>query len=112
VAPERIIEAGRLTVRSVREDNEQYISLSGEFDLTSGDALERELRRAEATDVTRILLDLGGLAFIDASAIHRLLALSAQASRTDDRLMLLRAREPVARILRLTGADRRLPFVA
>jgi len=55
------------SVDCVREGDREVVAARGQLVATSAWQLERELRRAEATDAFEILLDLAGLKFIDAS---------------------------------------------
>jgi anti-anti-sigma factor len=108
---ERLIELGHLTVSSVRDGAVHTLSLTGELDLANAGALERELIDVEGTDAETIVLDLGGLAFIDSTGIRLLLAADARARRDSDRLQMRRGPSAVARVLRIAGIDGQLPFV-
>ena len=107
----RTIEAGTLTIRSVREADEHHVALFGELDISCGDALDAEMREVEQTDVKRIVVDLSGLKFMDSTGIRLLLRLYGRARQDSDRLMLLRGVPAVQQVLELTGTDKMLPFV-
>ena len=72
--------AGKLTVRSDREGAVHTIQVEGELDLATAERLERELTRAEATDVLSIVLDLSGLTFIDSTGVRLLLLAHARST--------------------------------
>ena len=100
-----------LTVTAREADGQPYtlILAGGEADVTNRD----ELRAALNAEVTRqpglLILDLSGLRFMDSSALHVIL----QANRTLDRhgamMALVAPQDAVAKMLRLTTADRLIP---
>jgi anti-sigma B factor antagonist len=83
----------------------------GEMDLSVIGLADREMRRAEATDAERIVLDLDGLEFMDASGIRLLLNASKRSRSNGGRLRITRAASPqVQRVLELTGVGELLPY--
>jgi anti-anti-sigma factor len=99
------------SVHSERTDAGEHIWLVGEMDLSVIGRVDREMRRAEATDATRIVLDLEELEFLDASGIRLLLSLDARSRDNGGRLRIRRGPCPqVERILELTGVGDMLPF--
>lgn len=77
--------------------------------MTNCDALREVLEAEVAKQPRSLIIDLGGLRFMDSSALHVIL----RANRTMDRqggvLALASPREPVAKMLRLTAADQLIP---
>jgi len=107
---EHIIKLGHLAVRSRREDDVHTIALAGEMDLANAPDVERELIRVEATNATKIVIDLSELTFMDSTGIRLLITAHAR-SRTDgDRLLLVRPPARVFRVLTIAGVDGLLPF--
>jgi anti-anti-sigma factor len=103
-------ELGQFSVRSDRDGVVHMISLSGELDLATAPAVERELERVEATDAGSIVLDLSDLTFMDSTGA-RLIIQAHQRSRADaNRLALLRGPAAVQRVLELSGVSDLLPF--
>jgi len=100
---------GSLSVRSRREGDAQVVELIGELDLAGASAVEAELLAAEATDAALIVVDLGGLEFIDSTGI-RLIVMAAERSE-DGRFTLLRGTKQVHRVFEITDLADRLPFV-
>ena len=99
---------GNLGVRSEREGEALIIELVGELDLDGAPRLEEALREAEASDATSIVVDLGGLEFIDSTGL-RLLVMAAE--RCDNgRFSLLRGPKQVHRVFEITDLVDRLPF--
>jgi anti-anti-sigma factor len=103
---------GFLEVRSERRDGDHVIALAGELDLDGADRVIRELRRAETTDASRIVLDLSDLRFIDSTGIRLIVAADARSRRDGDRLVLIPGPRAVHRVFELTGLAERLPFAA
>ncbi len=96
-------------MRSEREGDAHVIELVGELDLDGAPRLEEELRRAEASDVGSIVVDLGKLEFIDSTGI-RLLVMASERS-SEGRFSLLRGPKQVHRVFEITDLADRLPFV-
>ncbi len=109
-AAEPVFELGELSIESSRDGEVQTLRLSGELDLANVEQVERELRRVEATDVRRIVLDLAGLTFLDSSGIRLLIAGAGRAQPDDDRFVIRRPSERIRRVLRIAGVLERLPI--
>ena len=104
-------DAGRFELRSEREAGGEHISVKGEMDISVTGELDREMRRAEATDASQIVLDLNELDFMDASGVRMLLRATARSRSDGGRLRIRRAFTPqVRRVLELTGLGEALPF--
>jgi anti-anti-sigma factor len=98
-------------LHSERVGGQEHIRLRGEMDLSAIGRVDREMQRAEASDATRIVLDLAELEFIDASSVGLLLRLNDRAEGNGRRLRIRTGRAPqVERLLELTGADQLLPL--
>ncbi len=86
------------------------IAPSGELDLATGIALERELLRVEETAAHVIEVDLSAVTFIDCAAIRLLTNAHARMNRDCVRLRVKPGGPTVQRVLALVGADKTLPF--
>jgi anti-anti-sigma factor len=102
---------GDLRLRSTRDGDTHVIALAGELDLAGAGMLEDELRRVEATDAGRILVDLRELEFIDSTGVRLIYMADSRARQDGDRLAIRRGPERVHRIFVLTDLADRLPFV-
>ncbi len=107
------LDEQQFEVVSERSSAGHRIRVSGEMDLSVIDAVDREMREAEATDAKRIVLDLGRLEFLDAAGIRFLLDALARSKGNGRRLRITPASSPqVRRVLDLTGVGEILPFEA
>lgn len=88
------------------------VRIEGELDLAGCPELESALAGAEQSQADRILVDLDGLSFIDASGLRVLLGASRRSASNGSRLRLTRGRGEVARMFSLTLLDVTLPFTA
>lgn len=106
---EQIVTLGRLSLVSEREDAIHTLGVDGELDLATAAKLEEQLHAIEGTDADVILVDLGGLSFIDSTGIRVLLKAAAR-SRDDGRLALQGASPRIRRVLDLAGVAPLLPL--
>jgi anti-sigma B factor antagonist len=106
--PARLVHRGRITIQVHTEGDLYLISLVGELDMSNTDALDAELQRAEESSAGRIVLDLGGLEFIDSSGL--LVIAKRRSDACADRLRIRPGRDQVTRLLALTKIDEFLHF--
>jgi anti-anti-sigma factor len=99
---------GLLRLHSCRVDGAYLVSLAGELDLASMDAVERELQRGETADPAVIVLDLRELSFMDATGVRVIVRAHR---RVGDRLVIVKGPRPVQRLLEICGLVERLPLV-
>jgi anti-sigma B factor antagonist len=103
---------GAFQVHSDRTNGHHQVSVCGEMDLSVTGEVDREMRLAEASDATTIVLDLDRLEFMDASGVRLLLQLDSRSRSNGGRLRITRPpATQVRRVLALTGADELLPLV-
>ncbi len=89
----------------------ERVRVLGEIDLSVVGKLDSEMRRAEATEASKIELDLDQLDFLDASGVRLLLDLAQRSRRNGRRLRIRPASSPqVRRVLELTGVVEHLPL--
>jgi anti-anti-sigma factor len=106
------LDPRRFDVRRERAGGDERVHLLGEMDLSVIGSVDREMRRAEAGDAARIVLDLEELEFLDASGIRLLLHLEARSKSNGGRFRITKATSPqVQRVIELTGAGDVLPFL-
>jgi anti-anti-sigma factor len=93
------------------EGSDVTISVSGELDLSTIEALAGQVDTQLHGAVDALTLDLHDLAFMDSTGLRLLIELADRARQEEWRLKLIRpSHEAAARVLRITGADRALPF--
>jgi anti-anti-sigma factor len=98
-------------MRRERVNGSERIRVLGELDLSVIGLVDREMERAEASDASRIVLDLEQLEFLDASGIRLLLHLNERSRGNDRRLQISGSGAlQVQRVLELTGVSEVLPF--
>jgi len=103
----RTLASGDLLIKVGGDGEEMRVSLQGELDLSSANALTGELDRLFDGRSRAIVLDLEQLEFIDSTGIACLVG----AVRRDARgvLRVAGARGEVERLFRITGLDDYLP---
>jgi anti-sigma B factor antagonist len=106
----RRIEQGLLTIHSEPQDDARFVSLHGALDLANAKALEAEFIRIEATSVSRIVLDLSELDFIDSTGLTMIVKADRRAKNDGQVLRLLRPSGQVGQALAVSGLDELLAF--
>jgi anti-sigma B factor antagonist len=88
------------------------IALSGELDLSGAPALDEEIDRLAARDgVTRVVLDLRGLEFLDSSGLRLVALAERRLAGAGRQLVLVRGNETVQRVFEITRMEEHLRFV-
>ena len=106
----RRIEQGLLTIHSEPQDDARFVSLHGALDLANAKALEDEFIRIEATSVSRIVLDLSELDFIDSTGLAMIVKADRRAKNDGHDLRLLRPSGQVGQAFAASGLDELLAF--
>jgi anti-sigma B factor antagonist len=84
--------------------------IRGEIDLATADRLHRLMHAAASRyPGTHVLLDLGGVTFCDAQGLGALVRIANDVQAAGGEFTLTRIPPAIARLLRLTGLDRRFP---
>jgi anti-sigma B factor antagonist len=98
------LKPGSLEVSSALVDGVVTVSLQGELDLSSARRMEERFASIDEQRPSRVVVDLGGLAFIDSSGLRTLLIADELAREHGYELVLRPGGEPVQRVFELTGA--------
>ena len=108
---DRVCADGCLTVRVERDGKELVIRASGELDIASSGRLEEELIQAiDDGGASDVVLDLGGLDFIDAAGLRILLFAAKQSATNGTRLRMIRTSKPVLRAIHVGRVESALPL--
>ena len=91
---------GDLALQSTRQNGMCTVSLDGDLDLATVGRVELGLEEAANSDAERIVLDLSGLGFMDATGVGLLLRLR---HRYGKRLAVRRPSGSADRVIDLTG---------
>jgi anti-anti-sigma factor len=95
-----------------RGDGIQIVHPPGELDLATAGSLAAQGCAAIARHARLLLLDLTGLSFCDARGLSALVTIANHADKTGCRYGLIAPQPPVAKLLRITGLDQRMPVFA
>lgn len=87
------------------------VRLEGELDLSTAATFQDAVLELMENGWSSILVDLGGLTFMDSSGLRTAFELDNEASRRGIALQLTGATEDVRRLFSLTGLSRRLNLV-
>ncbi|MFF5187471.1 STAS domain-containing protein [Streptomyces sp. NPDC000345] len=94
-----------LTVTCTPIDGVRVITVRGEIDHDSGGSLRQALILPGGTALPRIVVDLGGVTFMDSSGINILIAAHNAARGAGGWLRLAGPTDSVLRTMRLVGLD-------
>jgi anti-anti-sigma factor len=98
----------RFDASTSEQSGYRVVSLRGEFDLLVKPEVDAELRAALEPSVGPLIIDLGGLTFIDSSGVHSLVMAHRSASACGQRLVVVPGSDQVTKVLRLCGLEDRL----
>lgn len=99
-------------VSTERTDNTARVRMIGELDIGTAEQAESEIRQAESADSsTTVVLDLGGLTFMDSTGLRLLVSADARAREAGRRLAIVRGPDAVQRVIELTGLAAKLDLV-
>ena len=85
------------------------LALGGDLDMSATFALEPVLDRVLAGDPRELVLDLGGVDFVDSSGLGLLIATHERSDRAEVELAITGAGPEVQRLFHVSGLDGVLP---
>ncbi len=91
------------------DDGTQIVTVQGELDLATADSLYRRGRAAIARQARLLLLDIAGVSFCDSCGLSAFVRIANEADAAGCRYGLVAPQPLVAKVLRITGLDQRLP---
>ena len=101
-----MVHTESFTVSSLSSDRTRWITLAGEFDLSTAPCLDEELGSAADCHTNAVVLDMSALTFMDCAGLRAVFAFT---DRVRARGWLLRIVSPpahIARVLTLIDAER------
>jgi anti-sigma B factor antagonist len=99
-----------LTVDVEPEGDAVRVRPAGTLDLATCPALQAEIAALREAGFKRLVLDLGGLEFMDSTGLRLMLTLDAEARQDGFTFALVRGNAAVQRVFELTGTTDLLPF--
>ena len=100
-----------LSLETRQEGDAVKIAVAGELDLSSALTFDEEMRRAEDKLPRTIVLDLRRLRFLDSTGLRLIMSAQSRARTRGRRLAIVEGGEPVKRLFRLAGVNRRLDII-
>jgi anti-sigma B factor antagonist len=101
---------GRLRVQTSVQGNRHLLALGGELDVGSAPMLEATLQEACAAGATEVVLEMGGVEFIDSSGLSAIVRGKMLCEEHDCGYCLTPAQRPVQVVFEVTGVAERLRF--
>jgi anti-sigma B factor antagonist len=97
-------------ISSAQEGATARVELHGELDLASVARVERAVDEALAAGARALILELGGLRFVDSSGLRLFIVLNQRAGAEGWTLNLTRPQERAMTVFRVSGLAENLPF--
>ena len=98
-------------VEAADYDGTRLISVAGEIDLSNAGRTLTLIAAQIPPDVTRVVIDLGGLGFLDSSGIAMFFRLSERLGYSRQELhLVVPVAAPVRRVLELTSVSHVIPI--
>ena len=101
---------GPFTCKVTPERDLVIVAPQGELDMATVGVVDRELHQLHQSGFNHIVLDLGGLSFMDSSGLHLVVRWTAEASRDGLVFELEPGPRAVQRIFELAAVADELPF--
>jgi anti-sigma B factor antagonist len=90
-------------IDACREGESMTVAVAGEIDASTAGELDAAIREAEQTEISRIVVDLSDLSFIDSTALEVLLRASIRHRQNGNRLSFVPStHESVTMLIALT----------
>jgi anti-sigma B factor antagonist len=100
-----------LVIDAREEEGVNVLALTGEFDLAGVQGFEQALKELESAGVELVLVDLGGLDFMDSSGLRALVMADQRAKKAGRRLAIVPGPPSIRRVFEITQLDDRLDLV-
>ena len=94
-----------LTVTADHDGNVVVINVQGEIDAATAPVLDQELREADDCSTAEVIIDFGGVDFIDSSGLSVLVAAQKRLRNRDATLVVVNAQASTRRLFEIAGLD-------
>jgi anti-anti-sigma factor len=98
-------------MESAQDGEKRSLRLTGELDIATVPRVEQAVERLLSARPDELMLDLGGLDFVDSSGLRMCVALHQRAGAEGWRLSMRRPAEQALAVFRMSGVEATLPFV-
>lgn len=99
-----------LDIQKTATDELCELTLKGEIDVYTAPTLKQELVALIEGGCVNVIVDLGGVAFIDSSGLGVLVSALRRARERDGSVRIVCSRDSVLKIFRITGLDKVFPI--
>ena len=100
-----------LELETSEEEGVVRLALRGELDLSTVSKVEAELRRAEASEPSLLVLDLSELNFLDSTGLRLIVTTDQRARESGRRVAVVKGPDAVQRVFAITRLDERLEML-
>lgn len=104
------VAADGLGVQLEQQGERVVVGAWGELDVSSANEFEQKLRQAIRGSAFGVVLDLGGVTFMDSIGMHVLVSAAGLAHGTGRELIVLRGSEQVRQVIETSGVEDLLPL--
>lgn len=106
-----MVRSAKFEISQIVEGRSATLALEGELDMSTAEQLLDRVAEQRADGVTDVTVDLAKLSFMDSSGLKALIDLHDRSRAQAWELRMIAPQyEPAALVLRVTGADKALPF--
>jgi anti-sigma B factor antagonist len=99
------------TCEVVPESDAVRVRAIGSLDMATAPLLEQQLEELRDAGFRRLIVDLGGLSFMDSTGVHLALKWHGAASQDGFQIGFAPGPPAVQRVFELTGMTEHLPFI-
>jgi anti-sigma B factor antagonist len=101
----------RLRLSTRKHDEIVAVAVAGELDIATTPALKSYLHKILLADPGQVIVDLGGVSFIDAAGLGALVTLKERAERQHAALRLADVPAAILRLMKVTRLDSHFDFL-
>jgi len=100
-----------LAISVTRQDGELRVAVTGELDVSTVPAFNKHLSELQPTAAPTVVLDLGGVTFMDSTGLSAVLVAEMHARMRGQRFVVITGPPHVHELFRLTGVDNFLEVI-